>query len=128
GNRRFTIPDVPSAGDDSTAPRYMDNTTDFVLLASVGGAKILESQKIAPVSEVLNYDSARVFLQYSWGLREWLGETRDLSKILHVDSKGRSDPTTRTILPEDLGLDILGNGSVWSLNQLIETGERTVRL
>ena len=124
GERRFSpvgkeLLDVlpPSEG-----LRYVAGTPGLAMVASLGGHAILVDRDEIEEDLPLTYDEMRLFFQYVGHLREHLGDTAKLGRVLNVCAGGRADRGTRDILPDDLGLDMDGEGTRWGLSKLREEG------
>jgi hypothetical protein len=102
-------------------------TTAFVFEASLAGHALLADRDQEGVEDGLSHHEARLFNQFSRHLREYLGGTLKLGRLLKISPTGRPDRATSEILPEDIGLDIHGRGKRWTVRQLKEEGREAAQ-
>jgi hypothetical protein len=124
GTRRFSLPDsslVPP--DDSGAGlRHISTAPGLAGVASIGGHRLLIDRGNVGRGILLGYDEARIIIQYTRHLREYLGGTIKFERGLNVCREEQYVSGAKTILPHDLGLDGRGIGDVWGLSRLREEG------
>lgn len=93
----------------------------FVFEASLAGHAILVDRDKEEQSE-LSHCEARLFNQFARCIREYLGETIKLGRLLNLSRAGRPDAGTKDILPEDIGVNPDGSGERWNVAQFKEIG------
>ena len=74
-----------------------------------------------------SHHGARLFNQFSRCIREYLGETIKLGRLLNISRAGRPDVATKDILPDELGLNSDGSGKRWSIAQFKDIGCRAAK-
>ena len=124
GTRRFVPVDKVLANSKwgSKGLRWAVGTEGLSMVSALGGYTILVDRgEIAPGMS-LTFDESRLFLQYVRHMREHLGPTTKLGRVLHVCAGGRADRGSKDILPEDLGVDREGKEPSWDLIRLRAEG------
>src|SRR5262249_17077939 len=99
----------------------------FLAHASAGGLAILcQRQKLSP-QERFSYRAMRFLFLLTRRMAEFFGHRFDHGRDLSIVPSGRTDPTERDILPDDLGQDVQGRGERWSVEGLIRRGAEVAR-
>ena len=91
----------------------------FLAQASAGGLAILCQRQKLSAQERHSYRAMRLLFLLARRMAEFFGHRFDHGGDLSIVSSGRTDPTERDILPDDLGQDVHGRGERWSVEGLI---------
>ena len=129
GSRRFSPLGGDLAAIDAPSPglRYGATTQGLLATASLGGEALLSSAGRDNHASRLTLGEARLLAQYVRHMREHLGETIQLAKVLGICRSARPEQSTKHILPPDLGLDSHGRGRPWGPGKLKDEGEHAVQ-
>jgi hypothetical protein len=129
GTRRFTLVELSECDSAQIGEGLglVSTARGLLLVASIGGHRLLEARGELAPGLLLTNDEARLFLQHIEHRAEYLGPRTGLERALGVCAGGRADRATKTILPEDLGLDTNGEGDRWTIGRLSEEGQDAAR-
>jgi hypothetical protein len=94
----------------------------FLALASAGGLAILCHRQQLDAPQRHSYRAMRFLFLRARRTADFFRHQFDHPQDLSVADSGRTDPTERDILPEDMGLDARGNGQRWSSEEVIRRG------
>jgi hypothetical protein len=99
----------------------------FLAHASAGGLAILCQRQKLSAEARHSYRAMRLLFLLARRMAELFGHRFDHGRDLSVVPSGRTDPTERDILPDDLGQDALGRGERWGVEGLIRRGAEAAR-
>jgi hypothetical protein len=99
----------------------------FLALAWAGGLAILCHRYQLDAPQRQSYRAMPFLFLRARRRAEFFRRQFDDPQDLSVAKSGRTDPTERDILPEDVGLDALGNGQRWDRGELIRRGGEAAR-
>jgi hypothetical protein len=99
----------------------------FLAQASAGGLAVLCQRQKLSAQQRHSYRAMRLVFLLARRMAEFFGHRFDHGRDLSVVPSGRTDPTERDILPDDLGQDAHGAGERWGVEDLIRRGAEAAR-